>query len=362
MYESAFLRAREAAARLPPENRSATILGLGAAQRRLLLENLTPDRSTCHALIDAAREAAPSGRSLALAEDALLVASSIGSDHLLVAAGAEFANAVRLTGDLPAAGAVINALRRLLLTSAVDPLTRGRVYAVAASIHNQSRNHQLAIRYARRALSLYRSCEQRDEECRLLIKLALLHGNADQPERGLPLVKRALDLASALADGQLQLSAIHNVAYLLVELGLWRPALDALNAGRPFYNRHAAHLMTVQASWLRCRIAQGRGDVETARQGMEVVCASLASMDLPWQYAIASLHLGLMHCAASRWADAHNVALGLVPLFKAMRVPDATIAALRIEAEADIRMIEAIEQAIRAVRCTPHRPVRLTEC
>ncbi len=338
------------------QQRAAKLMEMSASQRRLVLLNSAPCRPLVSSLLPTCTRL-PAAAALDLAEALLESAAAIPSaDSLTLEALVEVANSRRRLGDLGGAEKLITAVRRALIYTPVDPLVEARIYAVAASLAHNLRETRRALRRARKAYRIYRDIGQRDLECDLLTLMALLHGDSEAPESGLVVAHSAVRLAEDLGDPLRAVGAVNNVIYLLVELKLWEPASHYLSIAEPLYRSKGTPRNRTQGAWLRCRIAHGLGDLDVALEGLQAVSERLAGEGAAWEYAIARLHLSLVHADAGRWDRITPIALDLLPLLEAMGASTTALATIRLCAEA--RKRELVVEAIQAARTTPIRPVQ----
>lgn len=293
------------------------------------------------ALCAASREAAfgDVARALELAELAVEVADSLDpriylprplSDRQALAR-AFLGNARRVTSDLFGADRAFHEGLRFLDDGTGADLHRADFSSLLASLRIDQGRYREARRLLEEARKTYEGEEEAGSVARVLIKLGLCAGYSGEAEEAVERFARAAELLDGASDERLRHYAHHNELLWLVEAGQSLEALARYERARPLYDRFTGDdTVELRRRWLEGRIHAGLGDFDTAREAFEEVRETAERRELPYEFAMVSLELAILHLDRGDLAAVRRLAGELLPIFRSRDLHCHALAALTL--------------------------------
>jgi tetratricopeptide (TPR) repeat protein len=301
------------------------------------------------------------------AELARLVAERTGhgtasrglASDLQARAWAFLGNVRRIGGDLFGAAEAFDRAAALLEEGSGDPLERARLLDLQASLLRAQRRFDAALTALARVVQIYRRVGERHLEGRALLSLAMVHGCAGDPERGIPLLELAAERIDALQEPHLLLAALNNLLVDLTDLG----RLDEAEALLPRVRQEVDELGTrfdhCRVRWAAARLDAARGRFESAEADFRQVREEFLAEGLGYEPALVSLELAQIYLATGRTDEVRRLAAGLHLLFATREIHREALAAFQIftravaEEQASLQLVEELVSALRHGRGNP---------
>jgi tetratricopeptide (TPR) repeat protein len=235
-------------------------------------------------------------------------------------AAAELGNALRVADRLDDAFFYFNQAEDLLSQGTGDELLRIRLLDFQASLAADSRNFPLACSALTLVYKFHLHKGNQHLAGRALINKGLYIGYAGQPEKAIKLTRTGLRLIDEKIEPSLGVAAVHNVLWFLVECGEFREARKELFRHRPLDGPGSGKMNWLKFHWLEGRIEAGMRNVLRAEQIFREVQEGLAEAGLKFQAALASLDLAEVLLDRFEAAEAREVILQAVDIFKGLGI------------------------------------------
>jgi tetratricopeptide (TPR) repeat protein len=182
------------------------------------------------------------------------------SSSLVALATAQMANACRAAGDLRRAEEHFRHVRHFILHEGViDPQVVGQIDHLEGSLRKDQRRFLEAEALLTRAAMLFRISGDEVGTARVLIKLGDMYFHQGLPDRAIEVVQAALERLSPETEPRLYLHVRHNLALYLAEAGHHDQAAELVVLDEDLYRRFPEPWTQLRLSWLRGKIAAGRG-------------------------------------------------------------------------------------------------------
>jgi len=240
-----------------------------------------------------------------------------GEVDSLVRAAALKANARRVLGEPKRAGELFAHARDLQQHHGIaDPLVAAELDSLEASLAIDMRRLTAAERLLRRAVSRYRAVDDDPLRGLTLVKLGNVYREQGEVAKALATVEEALTLLDREEDPHLYLSAWHNAAFYLCDLGQHRQARALVEAHRELYARFPDRTTQLRLSWVEGRIAHGLGDLPGAEAALRATRDGFVEESSVYDAAMVSLDLALVLLAAGQLDEIKVLASQLVAFFE----------------------------------------------
>jgi len=264
------------------------------------------------------------------------------------------ANAFRASGDpIKAEAALMRALDRRSAGTG-DPLLLALLAEMAATIYCWRRGFPDAFRLLEFARRLYTRYGDAHDVGRVLLHNGLYLGRANEPEKALELLARALGTIDVQRDPRLVFQTLHNLLLFHVELGSFEQAQAQLTAMQHLYERYAGRIDQIKLTWIEGQIAAGLGESVKAEEILLRARDEFDGAGLGYNAALVSLDLAALRLQQGRTAEVRRLVEDMVATFRGVGVDREAIAAvlmLRDAAEHDRASVEML----RAVAGLLHR-------
>jgi hypothetical protein len=268
----------------------------------------------------------------ALAVAAHLDGAALGPQplaDLLARSWAELGNSYRVAGHLLRAEAGLRRAGRLAARGTGDLLLRARLAELTASLRCDQRRFTEVFRELKVAEAIHRERGDRHDLGRILLQKGIYSGYDGDAAGSLEQLVRAWEMIDRERDPKLALSALHNLAWMLVENGKVRKARNFLAQNRDRYRTHGGAVDRIKLKWLEARIALGLTDLRRAEDLLAEVRAELDGLGLCYHSALAGLDLAALWVRQSRRrADIFTLLDALLTRFREVGVEREALATL----------------------------------
>lgn len=334
------LRERYRAERQAAPSLAAELLAHPPARQRLLVKNRPRFRTwgLCEHLLERGREqrfAEPAAYEayalLAIAVAEALPESVYGRplvEDLLASGWAELGNARRILSDFRSAERAFLTAGAHLARGCGDPLERARLADLEASLRNAQGRTDEAHALLDRAIGIYRLYGARHREGRALVKKALAHHYAGESETAVAVLAAGLPLADPRREPRLVLTARHNLAEWLRELGRYDEALSTIAESRPLYLAYAEPLDLVRLRQVEGRIASALGRDREAEAALREARQGFIGKGIGFDAALVSLDLAALYARQGRSREVRVLGEEMLGVFGSRGVHAEAMAAL----------------------------------
>ncbi len=249
---------------------------------------------------------------------------------LLARAWARVGNARRVLGDHGRAETAFRTAHGFLGRGTGDLLVEAEVIDLEASLDSSQRRFGEALALLQRAAAIYRRLNDRQRLGRALISLGTVRGHSGDPGPAIDEIRRGLALIDAAAEPRLVLSAHHNLAVFLNELGHPAEARAMLARHESAYEALADDWARLRRRWLEGRIAHAEGDLGEAERALLETQQGFVDRELGYDAALVGLDLAAIYTAEGRTAEVARLAAGMVAIFRSCDVDREAVAALTV--------------------------------
>ena len=282
-----------------------------------------------------------------------------GLADLKARAWAHVGNARRIQSDLRGAEQAFHRAWECYEKGSGDLFEKAILLDLQGSLRRAQRRFDEALTGLRKAVSLFLDMGERHRAGRSLLNMATVYQNSGRPERGLPLLREALELIDPQQEPRLLLVARHNLIDCLTGLGYYIEAQRADREARPLYERFPDVRMQNRRKWLKGRIAYGLGQAGQAESLFAAAQEGFLAEGIPYETALVALDLALLYAGQGRTEELKRVASEIVPVFASRHIHREALAALAffqraVEAErAGVETVTRVAEYLRKARHSP---------
>jgi len=257
---------------------------------------------------------------------------------LAARAEAHRANALRVSGDLPAATAAFARLRARL---AAKPLRKIAVEAEVASLEaslclgqrEAARAEELLVK----SLLIYRQLDDQKGEARIKIKMGMALYQLDRPLEALVNLEGAAGLLDPDRDHHLMASTVSARVALLCKLDRAEEAERLLARQMDLYEAVDDPHAGAMFRHLQGRVALGLGRLAEAEELLVASREVSLALGRSYDAILTSLDLACVYLESGKDAELGRLAQELLPTFRSRGVHPETLAALSLVARAVAR-------------------------
>ena len=325
--------------------------------------------TTCEALLERSWDLRHNNphQMLELANCAALLADHLSpEDHdskklidLRYRAWAALGNAYRANDDLQSAEWALSRAAEILPQGTGDKRLTAEFLDFQASLYCAQRRFPLAFEALDVVHAIRRQLGEDHLAGRALISKGLYTGYANDPEGAIRLLTKGLEMIDRERDPELTLSAIHNIAWFLMEGERYRKARNVVWENRWRYTRHGGKIDHVKLRWLQGRIEAGLGNLPAAEDALREAQEGLQNEDLRYHAALASLDLASILLRRGRCEEARTVVLEATEVFLALNIQVEAIKAVLVLQkvfETGVAARTILDEATRFLRRIEYEP------
>lgn len=248
-------------------------------------------------------------------------------EDLRARAWAYIGNAHRIRSELTCSGQAFRRAWSHLRQGTGDPVERATFLDLAASLLRAQRRFDFAIRLLRRALKLVLSVGDQHRAGRILVSMDVVYHQAGTPEKGIPLLYRALELIDPDAEPRLLLCVWHNLVDDLTEVGRFMEARKLFQRSRELY-RLSPEWAHHRRRWVAGKIAVGLGQAGEGEELLREAHQGFRTDEAAYDVALISLELSALYARQGRTAEIKQLAAEMVPFFSSLKIHREAAAAL----------------------------------
>ncbi len=264
---------------------------------------------------------------------------------------AEVGNAYRVADDLDTAGDTLAEAAAWARRGTGDPRLLAHIGDLSASLHADNRRFSEAIAMLERVRSFYEQLGDYHRAGRALISQGIYTRESGKPLEAIALYASGLKCLEPGRDPDLELTAVHDLAYCLHEAGCSAQARELLNEKRYLYERLAEPLKMVRLRWLEGKIAFALQEDAEAEVALREARSNFIREHQSFDAALVSLDLALVLAKYERQRELVVLVNEMVDTFRRLQIRREGIAALVILRKACERPVfeaEALSARIRA--------------
>jgi tetratricopeptide (TPR) repeat protein len=237
-------------------------------------------------------------------------------------------NARRIRTDL--AGATRAFARALghLRHGTREPIEHAALLDLQASLRRAQRRFPAALRLLRRAFSLFEEVGDRHRAGRTLLGIDIVLTSAGHPEKGIPLLYKAVEMIDPSLEPYLLLCAWHNLIDDLADAGRHLEARRLLARVRPLYARFPGSGVELRSEWLAGKIALGLRQDEEAEALLMQARRGFLAEEATYAAAAVSLELSSLYAMQGRTREMKQIAAEMVSFFSSRQIHREAAAAL----------------------------------
>jgi tetratricopeptide (TPR) repeat protein len=259
------------------------------------------------------------------------------------------ANALRVLSDHAKSDSVFTRAWTLWQTSAgSEPiLPEWRMFSLESSLRRDERRFGEALELLDRA----RSAARGDflAEAVILLKKEFVLEQIGDLSGALSSLAEATPLAEASGDPHLLFALHFKTANHLCHLERYWEAAERLPQVRELAERLGNELDLVRVLWLSSRVAAGQGKLEEALAGLEQVRSEFSARGIPYEAALSSLDLAVLHLQEGRTGEVKTLAREMAPIFQIRGITREALASVSLFIEAAQKKTATVELASRAI-------------
>ena len=249
-------------------------------------------------------------------------------DDLRARAWAYVANSRRVQLDLQGAEEAFDFAFSFLRLGTGDAMEKALVLDLKASLLTKQGRFPDALRLLRRSMVVFLEFGETHRAGRALVKMSSVHAIAGEPEKGISLLYRAIELIDPAREPRLRLIAWHNLIDNLTETGQFMAAQKLLVKAKPLYQRFPQPWFRNPRKWIEGKIARGLGQVDHAESLLLAARDGFLLMDAPYDTALVSFDLASLYAEQGRMTELNRVAEQMVPIFSSRQIHREALAAL----------------------------------
>ncbi|HET9226882.1 MAG TPA: hypothetical protein VFR31_09455 [Thermoanaerobaculia bacterium] len=264
---------------------------------------------------------------------------------------AELGNARRVADDLESSGDLLAEAASWARRGTKDPRLLARIGDLAASLHGDSRRFREAIEMLARVQSFYEQLGEYHLAGRALVSQGIFTRESGKPLEAVALYASGLRCLEPGRDLNLELTAVHGLAYCLHEAGCSAEARALLIEKRYLYDLLAEPLQMVRLRWLEGKIAFALGEDIEAEAALREAKQDFLDLEQSLDASFVSLDLALLLAKHGRRSELVALVDQMLKTFRRLQIRREAIAALvllRKVCERPALEAEALSARIRA--------------
>lgn len=268
-------------------------------------------------------------------------------------------NTLRMRSDLAGAEELIAEAEAVLRSGTGDPLERGHLLDLTASLRKDQQRFEEANRLLAWAVRLYRSVGETRRAGRSLLTQADVCRVAGATEQAIKILHEAASWLSADTEPRLALCIQHNLAVALADLGDFPAARAAFLAARPLYDRFADAWTQRRRAWVEGKVLAGLGQYDEAERLLAWAQQGFVDQEIAYDAALVSLDLAAVYARQGKTAELKDLAAAMLPIFRARDVHREALAALawfRRAVEMESATVDTVGRVIDYLRRARHNP------
>ena len=270
------------------------------------------------------------------------------------------ANSYRLRSHLRKAEDAFAAAYGHLKKGTQDPLERAILLDLEASLRRDQRRFEDASKLLDKAVAIFLQNGQRHLAGRSLVNLSTILHFAGDPEGGIPILSRAIELIDPEQEPRLLLCAKHNLIDDLAAGGRFLEAQRLYSEARSLYRNFPDAWTQNRRKWIKGKIVRGLGQADQAESLFLAARDGFLQEGIPYDTALVSLELATLYAEQGRMADLKRLAEEMVPIFSSLHIHREALAALAFlqqAVESEQVSLELVRDVAAYLRRAQHDPI-----
>lgn len=270
------------------------------------------------------------------------------AEDLMARAWAGLANAYRISDQLSLAETALEQAFLAFRQGSQSPLLRARLAEISASLLCDQREFPSAFRVLDLAYSLYQKHRTPHHAGRTLITKGLHTGYTGDPEEGIRLLARGLELIDRDREPKLVFQSLHNILLFRVELGHFKSARHQIWKMRPLYGYHGDRIAQVKLRGLEGKVFLGLGEIDRATRAFQQAREGFLQEGLDYDAALVSFEIVTVWLQQSKREEVRQLLREMLEIFRARyiaREAVATLILLRDAADRNDLTADILEKA-----------------
>lgn len=260
-------------------------------------------------------EAAPAGGELRLAD-------------LRARAWGQYGNALRVTSRPREAEHAFTVAQSYRESGTGDPMLRAWLTEKIVPLVIFQGRFEQAIALCDEAGEVYREVGESHLLASNLVQKAIAFVYGGDAATATRVLNQAIPLVDHEDDPHLLLAACHNLIRCYLDLGRPEQALQIYSEMRELYQDFHDSLILLRAAWQEGTLLRDLGHLRAAEAVMLRARKGYLEKGLPYEVALASLDLATVYVKLGSTKEVQEMAASTVPIFRALRVEQETLAAL----------------------------------
>lgn len=238
-------------------------------------------------------------------------------------------NARRVASDLFGADRAFDDALLQLERGSGSETVRADVLSLLGSLRIDQARYDEAQRVLDEALDLFHQLGQRHDEGKVLLKLAIVHGYAGEPEKAVAVLTAAAPLLEEDGDHRLVAMAHHSLSHWLVDAGDPLEALAIFEKAQHLFDRFQDDpWFQLRCTWQEARIYAALGDATRAEPLFDDARQTATERELPYELAMINLELAVFHLDHGDTQEVQQLAEEMVPIFRSRELHAHAMAAI----------------------------------
>ncbi len=259
-------------------------------------------------------------------------ASDCGSPERLAdlrsGAWRQYANALRVLGQLRESEAAFARAQRLGEEGTGDPPLRARLFAQMTSLRIFQSRFAEAIQLTDEAGRIYRELGEIGSYASTMVQKAIACIYASEPEEAVLTLHRAIPLIAPEEDPHLLLAACHNLVRCYMELEQPEQALSLYYEVRDLYREFHDSLNLLRAEWQEGQLLRDLGHLRASEAALVRAREGFCQHQLMLEAALVSLHLAAVYIKLGDVEKLEETVATTVPIFRAVGADHGALASL----------------------------------
>jgi tetratricopeptide (TPR) repeat protein len=259
-------------------------------------------------------------------------ASDCGSPERLAdlrsGAWRQYANALRVLGQLREAEAAFARAQRLGQEGTGDPRLRARLLAQMTSLRIFQGRFAEAIQLSDEAGRIYREIGETGSYASTMVQKAIACIYAGEPDEAVRTLHRAIPMIAPEEDPHLLLAACHNLVRCYIELEQPEQALSLYYEVRDLYREFHDSLNLLRAEWQEGQLLRDLGHLQASESALIRARDGFCQHQLMLEAALVSLHLAAVYVRLGDAEKLEETVATTVPIFRAVGADHGALASL----------------------------------
>jgi len=219
-------------------------------------------------------------------------------EDLRARAWGQIGNIRRINADLEASEEIFEEAFRRLPSGTGDPLERGVLFDLQASLRRYQGRLEESVRLSSQAIAIFSRMGENHRAGKALVKLSLAHRRMGNGNQALLVLHRSFDLFDPVREPRLALGALHNLGDCLAEVGRFMDARRVIARARPLYRRFSDPRWQSRRKWLEAKIAWEFGHYQQAEALMVEARDGFLSVNASYDSELAARELASLRAGA----------------------------------------------------------------